>query len=226
MFKKKIFLLSIFLVSILAISAVSATENATDEIVGISEDNEVVSVEDNQDTINSDESSVLKADSSNSNESNVLRIDESNQDQVLQSGISNNVEVLSACDASVKNTNEVLGAVNPDSPEVEPVLKAKKTKIVKMSVKYKWTTKKIGKFKIKARLWKVRYAYGYTNYLDIILYKNGKQLKCNSYVSKYQYKVNGKWKWWGRWRHGGVDHAYHRYINDYPIKAFQVKFRY
>lgn len=214
MFRKKIIIFSIFLVSLLAISAVSAAENATDDVVSASDDNEVISVEENQDALNSDESDVLK-------------VDASDDEPILQSGLNTTVEVLSASNGSQINNNEVLGAVNQDSPKAEPVLKAyKTTKIVKMNVKYKWTTKKIGKFKIKARLWKVRYAYGYTNYLDIILYKNGKQLKCNSYASKYQYKSNGKWKWWSRWRHGGVNHAYHRYINDYPIKAFKVKFRY
>ena len=206
------FWLSIFLVGLLAISAVSAAENATEDIVSISDDNNTIGVKNNQDSLNSDESDVLKADSSN-------------DVPVLQSGISNTVEVLSASEDS-KIGGDVLGAIDPNSSQVGPVLKAKKIKTVTMSVKYKWTTKTVGKYKIKARLWKVAYMGGYVNYLDIILYKNGKQLRCNYYVSKYQYKTNGKWKWWPKWRHGGVDHSYHRYVNDRPIKAIKVKFRY
>lgn len=217
--RKKILLISIILVSFLAVSAVSAAENATDDTVGMSDNNEVTVPEDNQDAVSCDESDAIKADASN-------------EKPILKSSASNIVEVSSECsncecDDLEKTTDDVLGAVNPDSSDAEPVLKAsKKVKIVKMKVKYKWTTKKIGKYKIKARLWKVRYFYGYLNYLDIILYKNGKQLKCSSYLSKYQYRDNGKWKWWPKWRHGGANHAYHRYINDRPIKMLKVRFTY
>lgn len=213
MLRKSILLISILLVSLLAISAVSAAENATDNIVSASDENEVISVDDAQDELSSDESDVLKANSTN-------------DEQILQSSVASTVEVSSASEVSKVKTGDVLGAASPDTSQAEPVLKAKKTKTVKMNVKYKWTTKKVGKYKIKARLWKVRYAYGYTNYLDIILYKNGKQLRCNYYISKYQYKENGRWKWWPKWRHGGVNHAYHRYINNHPIKTIKVKFRY
>ena len=206
---KKIILLAIFLVSILAVSAVSAAENATDDIVGISDDN-AIAIEDNQNS--SDESDVLKADSSN-------------EVPVLKSGINNTVEVLSASEDS-KIREDVLGAVNPNSSQAEPVLKAKKLITVKMNVKYKWTTKKIGKYKIHARLWRVPFMGEYVNYLDIEFYKNGKMLGCSKYLSKYQYKDNGRWKWWPKWRHGGVNHSYHRYVNDRPIKAIKVAFYY
>lgn len=204
-------LLSILLVGILAVSSVTAAENATDDIVSVSDD-DTISIENNHNESVSDESDVLKA-------------EESNDSQILQATVNDTVEVLSASSALVK-TDDVLGAVNPDSQVVDPVLKAKKIKTVKMKVKYKWTTKKVGKYKIKARLWKVAFYGGYVNYLDIILYKNGKQLRCGSYLSKYVYKENGRWKWWPKWRHGGVNHAYHRYVNDRPIKMIKVKFRY
>ncbi len=212
MLKRRILLLLIFLVSLLAVSAVSAADNATDDVVSVSEDNEAVSVDNNDEALNS-------------TESEVLQVDESNEDHILQSSINNTVEVLSANNASV-NSEVVLGAVNPGSPEAEPVLKSSNIKIVKMKVKYKWTTKKIGKYKINARLWKVRYAYGYMTYLDIMFYKNGKRVKYSAYLSKYQYKENGRWKWWPKWRHGGTNQPYHRYINCVPIKAFKIKFRY
>ena len=212
MYRKKIFLLSIFLVGLLAISAVSAADNATDDIVSASDDTEIIGVENNNDTLNSDESNVLMADESN--------------DQILQSNVNSTVEVLGASDDSPVKSDEVLGAINPDSAQADPVLKAKKVKTVKMNVKYKWTTKKIGNYKITARLWKVRYAYGYMTYLDIHLYKNGKQLKKSAYLSKYQYKENGRWKWWPNWRHGGTYNPFHRYINCVPIRAFALKFRY
>lgn len=210
MFKKKIFLLSIFLVGLLAISVVSAAENATEDIVSMSDDNNTMGVENNHDGLNSKESDVLKADLSK-------------DAPVLQSCIRGTVEVLSASEAS-KISNDVLGAANPDSSQAGPVLKANKVKTVTMNVKYKWTTKKVGNYKIKARLWKVFYMGRYVNYLDIEVFKNGKRLGPNKYLSKYQYKVNGKWKWWPKWRHGGVDHSYHRYINSCPIKAIKVKF--
>lgn len=133
---------------------------------------------------------------------------------------------MSAASASKVKNDKVLSAVKSDSSKAKQVLKSGNIKVVKMFVKYKWVTKKIGKYKVQARLWKVRYAYGYLNYLDIILYKNGKQLKCGNYISKYLYKDNGRWKWWSKWRHGGVNHAYHRYINDRPIRAFMVVFKY
>ena len=211
MFGKKMILLSILLVGILAVSSVTAAENATDDIVSVSDD-DTISIENNHNESVSDESDVLKA-------------EESNDSQILQATVNDTVEVLSASSALVK-TDDVLGAVNPDSQVVDPVLKAKKIKTIKMKVKYKWTTKKVGKYKIKARLWKVAFYGGYVNYLDIILYKNGKQLRCGSYLSKYVYKENGRWKWWPKWRHGGVNHAYHRYVNDRPIKMIKVKFRY
>lgn len=213
MLKKKIILLSIFLVSLLAISAVSAADNATDDVIGLSNDNDTISVENNGENGADDNEYVLKADASD-------------EELILRSSVASTVEVLSASEASQKNIGDVLGAVNPDSAQAEPVLKAHKTKTIQMKVKYKWTTKKVGKYKIKARLWKVTFGGGYTNYLDIILYKNGKQLPCKSYVSKYQYKENGKWKWWPKWRHGGVNHSYHRYINGHPIKTIKVKFKY
>ncbi len=210
MFKKGILLLSIFIVCLLAVSAVAAADNATDDIVSLSDDNATVGLENSQDSLN--ESEVLKADSANA-------------EPVLTSAVNNTVEVLSASSA-LKLSDDVLGAVSSDSSSAEPVLKAKKTKTVKMNVKFKWTTKKVGKYKIKARLWKVLFYGGYVNYLDIILYKNGKMCSCNAYMSKYTYKENGRWKWWPKWRHGGVNHSYHRYINDRPIKSIMVKFRY
>jgi hypothetical protein len=40
----------------------------------------------------------------------------------------------------------------------------------------------------------------------------------------YTYKEKGKWKWWKTWRHGGVDHAYHRYATSNPVSQIKVKF--
>ena len=128
MFEKKLIVFLIVLVGILAVSSVSAADNATDDIVSISDD-EAVSVEDTQNTSDSDESNVLK-----SEEETVLNADESSEGQILQSSVNNTVEVLSASNVSVK-TNDVLGAVNPDSPNADPVLKAKKLKKPKITIK-------------------------------------------------------------------------------------------
>ena len=105
------------------------------------------------------------------------------------------------------------------------VKKKPKAKVVTMSIKYKWVTKKVGKYTIKARLWKVYSGIiGYYNDVDIILYKNGKQLSPGKYLSKYKFKEKGKWKWWKTWRHGGVDHGYHRYTTSYPVNQIKIKF--
>ena len=96
-----------------------------------------------------------------------------------------------------------------------------------MKVKNKWKTKKIGSYKIKARLWKMKtHGLGKYYYIDIMLFKKGKMLSSNKYLSKYRYKDHGKWKWWSKWRHGGVDHSYHRYANNVPISHVKVKFKY
>ena len=53
---KKIMILTILFVSLLAISAVSAAENTTDDIVGVEETtDEVVSVEENQEILKENE---------------------------------------------------------------------------------------------------------------------------------------------------------------------------
>lgn len=68
--RKKILLLSIFIVGIMAITSVSAAENATDDIVSLSNDNQTISVENNQDSLNTTEPTVLEADSSLKNSPN------------------------------------------------------------------------------------------------------------------------------------------------------------
>ena len=207
--RQNIILFAIFLVSILAVGAVSAAENVSDDVLTVTED-DTICVSDNEDIL----------DASNSTDG----------EPILSSELNTTVEVLSSTNPNetlqASSSDDVVCAINSDSADAEPVLKSSKIKTVKMKVKYKWTTKKIGKYKIKARLWRVTTYMGYVNYLDIILYKNGVQQSCSEYLSKYSYKKNGKWKWWPKWRYGGVDHAYHRYINDLPIKSIKVKFRY
>lgn len=128
---------------------------------------------------------------------------------------------------SFKVGKHSITAINPKSKEQRKITVTikKKAKVVTMSIKYKWTTKKVGKYTIKARLWKVYNGLtGYYKDVDIILCKNGKQLNPSKYLSKYKYKENGKWKWWKTWRHGGVDHAYHRYATKNPVSQIKVKF--
>ena len=127
---------------------------------------------------------------------------------------------------SFKVGKHTITAINPKSKEKRKITVTikKKAKVVTLSAKYKWVTKKVGKYTIKARLWKVYSSYGYYNDVDIMLYKNGKQVSPSKYLSKYKYKENGKWKWWKTWRHGGVDHAYHRYATSNPVSQIKVKF--
>lgn len=101
--------------------------------------------------------------------------------------------------------------------------KHSKSKTLTLNAKYKWVTKKKGKYTVKARLWRVFSGImGYYNDVDIILYKNGIQQKSSKYLSNYKYKENGKWKW-QKWRHGGVDHAYHRYTTFSQVSKIKVK---
>ena len=129
---------------------------------------------------------------------------------------------------SFKVGKHTITAINPKSKEKRKITVTikKKPKVVTLPAKYKWVTKKVGKYTIKARLWKVYSGLlgGYYNDVDIILYKNGKQLSSSKYLSKYKYKENGKWKWWKTWSHGGVDHAYHRYSTSNPVSKIKVKF--
>lgn len=123
-----------------------------------------------------------------------------------------------------KKSFKIIGKIKNKTKKKKNTKKTFKAKIVTMKAKYKWVTKKKGKYVVKARLWRVfSGVMGYYNDVDIILYKNGKQLKSSKYLSKYKYKENGKWKWWSKWRHGGVDHAYHRYSTNLPVSQIKVK---
>ena len=94
-------------------------------------------------------------------------------------------------------------------------------KTVTFKSKDKWQTKKVGKYKIKSRTWKIKsFSWGTYYDVDIDVYKNGKKLSSNKYLSKYKYKYKNKWHW-TKWRHGSVDHGYHRYSTN--CKVSQVK---
>lgn len=124
------------------------------------------------------------------------------------------------CKAIYKGDSQFKGATKIFKMTVKKV----KYKTVTKKITYKWKTAKVGKYKIHYRLWKVRYAYGYLNYVDIELLKNGKQVNPSKYISTYHTKVNGKWKWM-KWRYGGEDHAYHRYITVCKVDKIKIKFR-
>ena len=97
-------------------------------------------------------------------------------------------------------------------------------KVFKFPSKDKRITKKYGKYKIKVRTWTIHSGVLGKYYdVDIIVYKNGKQLGDQQYLSTYKYKQNGKWHW-KPWRHGYVDHAYHRYTTCLPVSKIKVKF--
>ena len=129
--------------------------------------------------------------------------------------------------ASNSDYFKVLNTVKYNYPKDKSVLKSKKIALVIMKVKYYTRSKKIGKYKIKTKLDKVHQFQRYTNYLNIWLYKNGKQLRASDYLSTYLYEKNGKWRWWPKWRHGGgTIESFHRYINDNPIAMIAVAFIY
>ncbi len=95
-------------------------------------------------------------------------------------------------------------------------------KTVTFKSKDKWQTKKVGKYKIHTRTWKITSYMGKYYDVDIEVYKNGKQLSSSKYLSKYKYKSNGKWKW-TKWAHGSVDHSYHRYSTFYKVGQVKVR---
>ncbi|PWB85281.1 LapA family protein [Methanobrevibacter thaueri] len=96
-------------------------------------------------------------------------------------------------------------------------------KTVTFKSKDKWQTKKTGKYKIKTRTWKIKsYSMGTYYDVDIQVLKNGKQLSSSKYLTKYKYKSNGKWHW-TKWRHGGVDHGYHRYSTNHKVSQVKVR---
>lgn len=96
-------------------------------------------------------------------------------------------------------------------------------KTVTFKSKDKWQTKKVGKYKIKTRTWKIQsYAWGTYYDVDINVYKNGKQLSSSKYLSKYKYTQNGKSKW-TKWRHGKVNHSYHRYSTPNKVSTIKVR---
>ena len=96
-------------------------------------------------------------------------------------------------------------------------------KTVTFKSKDKWQSKKTGKYKIMTRTWKIKsYSFGTYYDVDIDVYKNGKQLSSSKYLSKYKYKSHGKWKW-TKWRHGKVNHAYHRYSTPNKVSTIKVR---
>ena len=67
---------------------------------------------------------------------------------------------------------------------------------------------------------------GYWIDVDINLFKNGKQLHPNKYLSRVKYTYYGK-SYWSDWGRGNEDHAYHRYVilnHAVKVKKVQVKY--
>ena len=125
------------------------------------------------------------------------------------------------CSAKFSGGSNVYGSSTTFKMKVKPKLKYK---TITVSAKYKWIVKKKGKYTLKARLWRVYSGiWGYYNDVDIMLFKNGKQLSNSKYLSTYKYKINGKSKWMN-WRHGKVNHAYHRYMTKSSVSKIKVKF--
>ena len=85
---------------------------------------------------------------------------------------------------------------------------------------YKYVTKYYGKYKIQT----FKFKHSFTT-LCIFLYKNGKMLKKNQYLTKVHYKSDGKWQW-TEWMHGTDAAVYHKYeVGNIPIGNVKVKFK-
>ncbi|MBQ7927968.1 MAG: hypothetical protein IJ287_04420 [Methanobrevibacter sp.] len=84
----------------------------------------------------------------------------------------------------------------------------------------KYVTKYYGKYKIQT----FKFKHSFTT-LCVFLYKNGKMLKKEQYLSKIQYKNGAKWAW-TKWMHGTDAAVYHKYAAGNNIKIGNVKVKF
>jgi hypothetical protein len=85
----------------------------------------------------------------------------------------------------------------------------------------KYLSKYWGKYEIRT----YKFKHSFTT-VCIMLYKNGKMLNLDHFLSKIHYKENGKWKW-SDWSRGSREAMYHKYYfsNDKTIGNVKVKFK-
>ena len=99
---------------------------------------------------------------------------------------------------------------------------ASKYKIITTKAKFYKVTKKSGKFKVETCIYDfsvgIRAAY---KCIDILLYKNGKQILGEKYSVKY--KLNGKWTGWTK--HGIYETCHQRHYVKDSVRVDQIKIK-
>ena len=97
-----------------------------------------------------------------------------------------------------------------------------KYKIITTKAKFHKITKKSGKYKVETCIYDfsvgIRAQY---KCIDILLYKNGKQIRGNKYFVKY--KLNGKWTGWTK--HGIYETCHQRHYVKDSVRVSQIKIK-
>ncbi|WP_296867129.1 hypothetical protein [uncultured Methanobrevibacter sp.] len=102
--------------------------------------------------------------------------------------------------------------------------KKSKYKIISITAKKHFKTKKSGKFKVKSVIFDMwRPYYGDYKYIDTWLCKNGKLVEQTKYKTKYY--VNGKWTKWMTFKWGTNHHRYPVYDDTLSSIKIKVKVR-
>lgn len=107
---------------------------------------------------------------------------------------------------------------------VKKTTKKSKYKVISITAKKHFKTKKSGKFKVKSIIFDMwRPYYGDYKYIDTWLYKKGKMVEQTKYKTKYY--VNGKWTKWMTFEWGTNHHRYPVYDADLTSIKIKVKVR-
>ena len=118
-------------------------------------------------------------------------------------------------DADVKTDDSTVDETTSKSVTPDTI----KVKLPKFDKRY---TKTVGKYSVEAEKWMGGSVGGF----EIHLYKNGKPVDKDSYLTRAYFYMDGEWKWsdWGNGEDGYE--GYHRYpvSRGVEIKEIEVKF--
>ena len=124
------------------------------------------------------------------------------------------------CTAKFSGGNNVYGSSTKFKMTVKKKPAYKTVNIKTKMSQSKYVTKYYGKYKIQT----FKFKHAITT-LCVFLYKNGKMLNKEKYLSKVQYNSGGKWRWTG-WMHGTNAAVYHKYEISNSIKIGNVKVKF
>lgn len=223
---KKIILVSVLVFAVLTLSAVSASDNATSDALGVDEsyDNTEISLDSSDSNVLTQETADENLKSENSNPPEVLSVASDSDCVSIPSDASSDICAVSA----TSDAKLVLGVTKDDklTATKEPVLGKKKAtyKTITITAKKYMKTKKSGKYKVKAIIYDMwRPSHGHYKYIDVYLYKNGKMVPNTKYYSKY--KIKGRWTGWVRPDVGTSHHRYPAYYKNLNSATVKVKFK-